>query len=279
MKLFNFSPKDNLNEVIFQNRNKEYGAYVLRKEEGNILKKALFFGIASVFTLAIIPLVITSYNRSSVIDNATPVELPPSILRDVDKPDIPKPDIVKTEPVVQNDLKVVQYQIPTPKKIVVKEKTFAKKSDMEHAALGFEDKAGKETKLTVFVPDVNVPTGPKVDYVKPEVVIPLDENKVFDRPDVEAKFPGGIDAFRNQVSKYFNQDSFDGSGDLLKTTITFIVEKDGSISNITANGSDASFNKEAIKTVGKIKSKFMPAQQKGKNVRYAFKMPIAMQFD
>lgn len=279
MKLFNFSPKDNLNEVIFQNRNKEYGAYTLRREEGNILQKALLFSVAAVVTLAIIPLVITSFYQTSTIVDVVPRELPPAILRDVDKPDIPKPDIVKIQPVAQNDLKVVQYQIPIPKKFVAKEKTLAKKSDMEHAALGFEDKAGKETKLTVFVPDVHLQTGPKVDYVKPEVVIPVDENKVFDRPDVEAKFPGGIDAFRNQVSKYFNQDSFDGSGDLLKTTITFIVEKDGSISNITANGSDVSFNKEAIKTVGKIKSKFMPAQEKGKNVRYAFKMPIAMQFD
>ena len=64
MKLFNFSPKDNLNEVIFENRNKEYGAYNLRREEGNILQKALLFGVSAFVTLAVLPLVINSFNQA-----------------------------------------------------------------------------------------------------------------------------------------------------------------------------------------------------------------------
>lgn len=279
MKLFNFSPKDHLNEVIFENRNKNYGAYILRTEEGNILQKALFFGVAAFLTVAVIPLAINAYNQSKLVDDGITDYLPPHVLVDVEKQDIKKPDVVKIEPLPKNDVKIVQSQVPTPTKDPVVEKTIAKKSDMKDAVLGFAEKDGKETSKHVVIPTVDVPKGPTVDYVKPAEVIPVDDNVIVAKPDVEAKFPGGIDAFRNQVGKYFNQSDFDGTGELMRTTVTFVVEKDGTISNIKAAGNDSYFNKEAVKTVNMIKGKWIPAKVNGKNVRYAFKMPIAMQFD
>lgn len=278
MKLFNFSPKDNLNEVIFEHRNKNYGAYILRTEEGNILQKALFFGVVAFVTVAAIPLIINSFTHTVSDTGGFTDRITPTDLIDVTKPDVTKPKPAQI-PQVRPDVKVVQSQIPTPTKFVEKEKTLAKKSDMDNAALGFEDKDGKDTNVNIVVPNVDIPKGPTIDYVKPVVTVPVDDNKIISTPDVEAKFPGGINAFRNQVGKYFDQRDFDGTGELMKTTITFVVEKDGSISSIKANGNDKYFNDEALRTIKKINAKWIPAQVKGKNVRYAFKMPISMQFD
>ena len=281
MKLFNFSPKDDLNEVIFEHRNKSYGAYHLRSEEGNILQKALFFGVAAFVTVAAIPLIMNSLK--DVSDKTPPIVyyLPPAVPIE-DPVEIKKPEIVKVQPVQTNDLRVVKTDLPIPTSYIKKkEKTVATVSERVNAAAGFDDnKDGKDTKLNVVVPNVNVPKGPNTT-VKPQVQIqvPFDENKIVDKPDVEAKFPGGIDSFRNQVSKYFAQGDFDGNGELMKTTITFVVEKDGTISNIKADGKDTYFNKEALKTLNKIKTTWIPAQEKGRKVRSAFKMPIAMQFD
>ena len=278
MKLFNFTPKDHLNEVIFENRNKNYGAYSLRTEEGNILQKALFFGVAAFLTVAAIPLVMNSFKDSASSNPPIIYNLPPSI--DVEVPvEIKKPEPVEAQPQTRPDVKTAQTQIPTSTKFATNEKTLTKKSDLDGAVAGFVEKNGKETTQHIVIPTVDVPIGPTANYVKPVEVIPVDDNVIVTKPDVDAKFPGGIDAFRNQVGRYFDQRSFDGTGDLMKTTVTFVVEKDGTISNIKATGNDAYFNKEAIKTVNMIKGKWIPAKVNGKNVRYAFKMPIAMQFD
>ncbi len=275
MKLFQFKSTDNLDEVIFQNRNKNYGAYSLRIEESNVLKKAMFFGVAAFITVAAIPLIMNAFQAKSTEGTTTVYYLPPTI--DVSQPDIKKPEIVKIEKTPEIDARVVNTQVPTPTKNVTKEKTLAKQSDMQGAVSGFEDKEGTNTTIFVAPPQVNVPKGPEVLVKKPAVII--DDNEVKIIADVEAKFPGGLNAFRSQVGNYFDQDEFQGTGDLLKATVTFVVEKDGTITNIKATGTDASFNKEAIKTISQIKGKWIPAQVKGKNVRYAFKIPISMQFD
>lgn len=277
MKLFNFSPNDHLNEVIFENRNKEYGAYTLRTEEGNILQKALFFGVAAFLTVALIPLAINAFDQSATTEIPGFVS-PPIDLENIYQADKKKPDPVEAQPQTQPDVKTAQTQLPTPAKFTTDEKTVTKKSDLDGAVAGFAEKDGKETAINFVIPKVDVPKGPAVDYVKPAEK-PIDENAIVAKPDIEAKFPGGIDAFRNQVGKYFNQNDFEGTGGLMKTTVTFVIEKDGTISNIKAIGNDAYFNKEAIKTVNMIKGKWIPAKVNGKNVRYAFKMPVAMQFD
>ncbi|MFC3158778.1 hypothetical protein ACFOEQ_09795 [Chryseobacterium arachidis] len=97
----------------------------------------------------------------------------------------------------------------------------------------------------------------------------------------EASFNGGIESFRNKVMNTFDGSGFD-SGDVMKTTITFIVEIDGTISGIKANGADADFNNEAIRTIKTIsaKGKWTPGKNKqGESVRSAFKFPISMKFD
>jgi len=68
----------------------------------------------------------------------------------------------------------------------------------------------------------------------------------------------------------------------MRTTITFIVEIDGTISGIKANGTDADFNSEAIRTVKAIsaKGKWIPGKnKKGESVRSYFRFPISMKFE
>jgi len=105
------------------------------------------------------------------------------------------------------------------------------------------------------------------------------DNTPVDRVDVEAGFNGGINSFRAQVVQNFNSEDFDDSFGLMKTTVTFIVEKDGTISNIKANGSNKDFNAEAEKSIKKIKGKWTPAKLNGAYVRSYFKFPISMQFE
>ncbi|RZJ50516.1 MAG: energy transducer TonB, partial [Chryseobacterium sp.] len=70
------------------------------------------------------------------------------------------------------------------------------------------------------------------------------------------------------------------NGDVMKTTITFIVEKDGTISGLKADGRDSDFNAEALRTIKAVKGKWIPGKNKnGDAVRSYFKFPITMKFD
>ena len=62
-----------------------------------------------------------------------------------------------------------------------------------------------------------------------------------------------------------------------KVFVQFVVEKDGSVSNIkVVRGVDASLDKEAVRVVS-VMPKWKPGKQRGKAVRVAYTLPIAFQ--
>ena len=66
---------------------------------------------------------------------------------------------------------------------------------------------------------------------------------------------------------------------MLYTTLTFIIEPDGTMSNILAEGENQSFNKEMERTLKTIKYKWIPAEIKGKKVRFYYNVPIKMRIE
>ena len=63
---------------------------------------------------------------------------------------------------------------------------------------------------------------------------------------------------------------------LLMTTVKFIVEPDGSLSNISAKGENQSFNEEAELAVKTIQVKWIPGEANGKKIKSLYSMPIKM---
>ncbi len=264
--------KDNLDEIVFANRNKAYGAYALRNEYAGQLTKALVVGVAFFASLSVIPLIVSAFSPqeiAKVIENGGTV-----ILKDVDIP-----DVVIPQPTAPTSVKTVESEIFTPVREVKKNKPLPTDDDKKNAALSSTTSAGPETTLTVAQPAIKV--GPPV--VAPPYVPPVkveDPNKLINQneADVAADFKGGINAFREKVAQNFDTESVDKSG-LVSGIITFIVEKDGSITNLKISGSNSDFNAEAERTVKSIKTKWTPAQLKGKAVRSSFRMPISMKIE
>ena len=52
----------------------------------------------------------------------------------------------------------------------------------------------------------------------------------------------------------------EGGEGTIKATVTFIVERDGSITDIKVQGGNSDFNQEAIRTVKSVKTKWKPAR-------------------
>lgn len=94
----------------------------------------------------------------------------------------------------------------------------------------------------------------------------------------DAQYPGGFETLRKEVADLFYSDAVLVDQKLLKANVVFVVEKDGSISFVKAEGDNFSFNRQAEIAVYLLPQKFSPAKIAGNSVRYRFKLPVAMSF-
>lgn len=95
----------------------------------------------------------------------------------------------------------------------------------------------------------------------------------------EAIYPGGFETLRKQVANLFYSDSVLPNQKLMKTNVVFVVEKDGSISSVHAEGDNFTFNRQAEIALYLLPEKFSPAMINGTAVRYRFRLPLAMNFE
>ncbi|WP_288446941.1 energy transducer TonB [uncultured Chryseobacterium sp.] len=279
MKQHNQNQEFRFNEVLFEHRNKDYGAYVLRNESDRILTKALFIGASLMAAVSITPFVLSAM-KSDVVRDRIKDNGERTIIKIVEPPEKDPPaQIVKPTPPAPA-VKAYDNRLPEPKAIVTNEKQV---EDKTNAVASTQTSEGKETTTDSYIPIVpRVIGGDGPPTVKTEPVVEkTDPKKIETELSVEANFVGGIDSFRNKVMNNFDGSGFE-SEDVVKTTVTFIVEMDGTISGVKANGTNAEFNNEAVRTIKNIssKGKWIPAKnKKGEFVRSYFKFPISMRFD
>ena len=252
--------KDQWLEIVFEGRNKVYGAYELRKSNQKTTLRALIIG-SVLFGLAIaMPLLINmipdSQDDTSLDTKITTVKLPP---KEKPKENIPPPpppppkvDQVKfVKPVVAKAEEVVEEP---PKIVEIKDKK-----------LGAETiKGDPDAELTVEP----VGNGP-ADIV--------DDNNIYSNAGIEVKpdFPGGMAKFYKFVgNNYITPEELESSG---KVYVSFVVEKDGSLTDIKVVR-DVGFGtgKEAVRVL-KSCPKWTPGEQNGKKVRVLYSLPITIQ--
>ncbi|WP_228442990.1 energy transducer TonB [Chryseobacterium nematophagum] len=104
------------------------------------------------------------------------------------------------------------------------------------------------------------------------------DDKVPYTTDKSADYPGGVDALRKEVAHLFYGGSVYSETPNIKTNVKFIVEKDGSISNVKAEGENFTFNRQAEIAIYSISEKFSPAVINGTPVRYRFNLPLTFSF-
>lgn len=281
MKHQNQNNEFRFNEVLFEHRNKEYGAYVLRNESDRILTKALFIGASLMAAVSITPFVISAFKTSEgstiICEYPGPVDL-----KDVDKTEELPLQVVKPTP-PPPAVKTYDTTVPTPSKTAPDNIKNESIPDDAVAGLTTNLKGVPATPEKYVVPTQSVGTGPVITTPPPVIPQPVDKNKIAEPGELgsEASFAGGIDSFRSKVLNSFDASGFE-SEDVVKTAVTFIVEIDGTISGVKANGTNADFNNEAVRTIKSIsnKGKWTPAKnKKGEFVRSYFKFPISMKFD
>lgn len=104
----------------------------------------------------------------------------------------------------------------------------------------------------------------------------VNDTDIYDRVDQQAEFVGGMEKFRSMFNGNFDNSSVIKNEGTFKTTVTFIVERDGSISDVKASGPDYDFNRESERTIKSIKGKWNPAKINGYPVRSRHRFPVTI---
>ncbi|OWR15797.1 MULTISPECIES: energy transducer TonB [Chryseobacterium group] len=267
-----------LDEIVFENRNKAYGAYDLRTSYRSVLTKSFILGTILFLVAAITPFVIMKIKQMNAKEatevNANLIDILPEepIIEEVVEDEPPPPPPPKEEEPQQE---VIQNVVPEPVKAPKVETPPPPITKQLETTTGLIAQEGVKTPSYTPPPPPPGPTKSTTVEVKPQV----SETQVYTEVEQLAEFPGGINSFRSKVNSSFDTSVMDGDEGTVKTEVTFVVERDGSITDVKANGSNKDFNAEAIRTVKSIKNKWAPAKINGQAVRYRFRMPLTMQFE
>lgn len=268
-----------LDEIVFENRNKEYGAYDIRHQYPRMLTKSFLIGTSIFLLAALSPLIYITIKK---LNAPPPQEVKADLVEILEdepiieevKPDEPPPP--PPPPKEEEKIEIIQNVVPEPVKAPKIETPPPPISKQIETRTGLENQEG--VKAPAYVPPPPPPsTGTKTSTaeVKPQV----SETQVYTEVEQTAEFPGGINAFRNKVAGNFDGSAMNGDEGTVKTEVTFVVERDGSITDVKANGKNSDFNSEAIRTIKSIKNKWTPAKINGKSVRYRFRLPLTMNFE
>ncbi|RTZ01553.1 energy transducer TonB [Flavobacterium sp. RSP49] len=251
-------------DIVFEGRNKSYGAYELRKENNKTSVRALIVG-SILFSLAVSAPLIASLlpDTSDVEENRdikiTAVKLPPKQEKPKENippppPPPPKVDQVKfVKPVVAKAEEVTEEP---PKIVEIKDKKLG----------AVTIKGDPDAVLTVE------PVGTGTAAVVEEV-----DNQIYNTAGIEVKpdFPGGINKFYKYVGDNYQTPEEDGLNG--KVYVTFVVEKDGSLTDIKViRDIGYGTGKEAIRVLKKS-PRWTPGEQNGKKVRVLYSLPITIQ--
>ncbi len=267
-----------LDEIVFENRNKAYGAYDLRTNYRSVLTKAFIFGTILFCVAAFTPFVIMKIKQMTAKEtqevNANLIEIIPeeTIIEEPVEEEPPPPPPPKEEPPQQE---VIQNVVPEPVKAPKVETPPPPITKQLETTTGLANQEGVKTPSYTPPPPPPGPSKSTTVEVKPQV----SETQVYTEVEQLAEFPGGINAFRSKVGNSFDTSVMDGDEGTVKTEITFVVERDGSITDVKATGPNKDFNAEAIRTVKSVKNKWAPAKINGQAVRYRYRLPLTMQFE
>lgn len=260
-------------ELVFEGRNKEYGAYQLRQEDGKTTVKAFFSAMALITGLALIPVILSSFTekptntKPDTIDDEiklTEVILPNKEKQKEIEKQIKKADVIapKTENLVKP--KIVEAT-KAPETNLTKNEDLVKNTSSNPDAINGNPLGSSNGTTTEPVVEKPIETGNGTTVVTTAMV---EKNPMF---------PGGIDAFLKLVGKRFTTPELEEQK-TIRVIVMFVVEKDGTLSNITVPKNPGfGLDKEAIRVLKTIQTKWEPGIYKGFPVRTQYALPIVIQ--
>ena len=257
-------------DIIFDGRNKEYGAYDLRKTYNKRLRNALLATIGICVLLFVLSIIANSAGKEKQQVMVQDMSLE-NMKNEEKKPEPPPPP-----PPPKQEPPKVEITKFTPPKIVKDEEVkpdeeIKEVEKLEDTKIGTINQEGAKDDGLV-APPVEKSTGvveaPKVEE---------DYDKVFTVVQIPAEFPGGTTAWSRYLERNLNRDIPVENGappGRYTVVVAFTVSKTGAISDVAAENDPGHGTKaEAMRVITKGPP-WKPAVQNGRNVIYRHKQAV-----
>ena len=260
-------------DIIFNNKNKDYGAYQLRKQYSYRLKKSV--GITTILVLIFAGL--QSWKTPKVI-----CKIDVGMLADVSLIDYVAPTEKPIEKPLEKlankqTLKEVIFTKPMIVSNTSETKNIPRNSDIDTSLIGnhFIQGAAPAGIVGESINNNKLPFGygKLPENEQPIVNLPTDAAPI-ENPSINASFPGGLAALKNFMLHNLHQPDDIEEGQKIVILAKFVIDKDGNISDvkIIQNGR-ADLDEEVIRVINKM-PQWKPGLQNGLAVPVYFKMPI-----
>jgi protein TonB len=244
---------ESLEDMVFKGRNQEYGAYVLRKKYRKYVTISMIVALVLLIGGVAYPVIASYISKNKIIKEDKSVE---TEILNAPKEDLPPPPPPPPPPEAMAEK--VKFTVP---KVV---------EDTVETGLATQDDLSTKGN-TEAPPDEEI----KIEEVKEQVIQQEAPKEIFTVVEEQPGYPGGDEArikFLQENIKY--PEEAKELGVQGKVFVTFVVEVDGSITDVRVlRGIGAGCDEEAIRVV-KSMPRWVPGKQRGQPVRVQFNLPI-----
>ena len=260
-------------DLVFEGKNQAYGAYQLRKDTGKRNLKALitmFLIFAAIAAIVIAKVSIDNYIASRNAAIETDVELQSlaekkeAKAEKKDEPEVEKIEVEKVKSSVAFTVPEIKKDEEVKEDQEIKSQDELQETNTAIGAFNVEGNDEAEGEVLKAKEVIAEPEPPKVE-----------ETKVFDVVEEMPQFPGGQAALLEYLAKNIKYPVVaEENGVQGRVIVTFVVERDGSITDVKVVKSvDPSLDKEATRVV-KSMPKWQPGKQNGSAVRVKYTVPV-----
>lgn len=260
-------------DLVFEGRNQSYGAYQLRKDTGSRNAKALIAMFVTFLVAALAMVGMAAYDEmvKSRVENVEDVELSKLAQKQEAKVERKeKPKVEAPEQVVEKVKSSVKFTAP----VIKKDEDVPEDQQMK----SMDELAQSTTAIGVF--DVKGNDEAEGEVLKAKEVIKteepkIEEQKVFDVVEQMPSFPGDDAALMQYLNSHIKYPAIaEENGVQGRVIVSFVVERDGSITDVKVlKSADPSLDKEAVR-VTKSMPKWIPGKQNGSSVRVKYTLPV-----
>lgn len=257
-------------DIVFEGRNKAYGAFVLRRLYGKHLTRALLIAIALFAVLVSFPIIARMFEGSRAEEEAKNLkvnelmEAPPL---DKTVPPPPPPPPPEAPPPPPPKLTTIKFTPPVIKKDeeVVKEEEIPDQEELKDKVVATETVQGNtdEVDLSGLEGEGSAPVADVVD------------TKVYTYVEQMPQFPGGNDAIVGAIQKAIKYPALALRNQVEgKVFVNFTVNPEGEVTDVKiTKGIGAGCDEETIRAV-KTLPRFTPGKQNGRAVSVSFTVPV-----
>ena len=260
------------NEIIFEGKNKEYGAYEMRRSSSNRHVIALLISLALVVFVWFLPTLaetVASMRRTAdnISEDTVLANLQKELEDQVQEKDIIREETAPPPPPLKSTIQFTAPEIVDAEDIKEDEEM---KSQDELA----------ESKVQISIANVDGTDDEHgidiADLEQHKVIAEVVDEKIYDFVEQQAGFPGGEEALRKFLKDNMTYPAVaQENGIQGKVFLKFVVNKSGEVSDIQVIRSiDSSLDKEAIRVV-KLMPKWVPGKQNGQAVNVYFTLPVS----